>query len=344
MAKAVKLSDIASKFNISTVTVSKALSGQKGVSEELRAKIVKLAEEMNYQQPSSVKRASSAEGYNLGVIISEIFLDTFQSFYWKLYHQIATHAVEKDCFTLLEVITKEDEQSLVMPKLAKEQKTDAILVIGKLKQEYLDQLEENCSNPILYVDYYNDKENCDAIISNSFLGAYRLTNHLFDMGHKKIAYVGSIFATDSIMDRYLGYVKSMLMHGCEINEKYIIEDRRRGAARIEINTADVIQADMPTAFVCNSDYTASYVIKILQEQGYRVPSDVSVVGFDNYLNPDLCEIDITSYEVDFNGMAKEAIYNIRKKIKNPSYRPGVIIVPGRLIHKNSVKKREENQW
>ena len=52
MAKAVKLADIAERVGVSTVTVSKALSGQKGVSEEVREKIHSIAEELGYQQPS----------------------------------------------------------------------------------------------------------------------------------------------------------------------------------------------------------------------------------------------------------------------------------------------------
>ena len=55
MAKAVRLADIGKKLNVSTVTVSKALSGQKGVSEELRAKIIQLADEMGYQSPSEIR-------------------------------------------------------------------------------------------------------------------------------------------------------------------------------------------------------------------------------------------------------------------------------------------------
>lgn len=53
MAKAVKLADIAERLSVSTVTVSKALSGQKGVSEEMREKIKSLAEELGYQRPSA---------------------------------------------------------------------------------------------------------------------------------------------------------------------------------------------------------------------------------------------------------------------------------------------------
>ena len=71
--------------------------------------------------------------------------------------------------------------------------------------------------------------------------------------------------------------------------------------------------NMPTAFVCNSDLTASMVINQLEEQGYRVPEDFSVVGFDNYLFPGLCDVEITTYEVDIREMANKAIHVLLKK-------------------------------
>ena len=77
---------------------------------------------------------------------------------------------------------------------------------------------------------------------------------------------------------------------------------------------------------------------MLQEQGYRVPEDISIVGFDNYLYPGLCNVGITSYEVDYKEMARRAIHSILKKIENPNYKAGVVVVQGKLIIKDSVSR------
>ena len=71
MAKAIKLADIAERVGVSTVTVSKALSGQKGVSEEVREKIRSIAEELGYQQPSAARKSQNQKSYNIGILISE---------------------------------------------------------------------------------------------------------------------------------------------------------------------------------------------------------------------------------------------------------------------------------
>ena len=96
--------------------------------------------------------------------------------------------------------------------------------------------------------------------------------------------------------------------------------------------------NMPTAFVCNSDLTASMVINQLEEQGYRVPEDFSVVGFDNYLFPGLCDVEITTYEVDIREMANKAIHVLLKKVSGERYKQGITIVEGRLVEKASVQQ------
>ena len=336
MAKAVKLSDIAERVGVSTVTVSKALSGQKGVSEEVREKIRSIAEELGYQQPSAARKSQNHKNFNIGILISERFLVKYESFYWQMYQAVATRATAEECFTMLEVIGKAEEESSRMPKLVQERKVDGIIVIGKMMDVYLQHLNTEAGIPVIYLDYYNGREASDSVISNSYYGTYELTYYLYRMGHRKIAYVGTLLVMESITDRYFGYQKALLELGLEQKKGWVLDDRHIETG--EIDTVNMLQIpkDMPTAFVCNCDLTASFLIKKLKDNGYRVPEDISVVGFDNYLYPGLSDIQITTYEVDLKEMAKKAVYNMISKISNENYKPGIHIVEGHMVLKESV--------
>lgn len=336
MAKAVKLSDIAERVGVSTVTVSKALSGQKGVSEEVREKIHSIAEELGYQQPSAARKSQNHKNFNIGILISERFLVKYESFYWQMYQAVATRATAEECFTMLEVIGKAEEESSRMPKLVQERKVDGIIVIGKMMDAYLQHLNTEAGIPVIYLDYYNGREASDSVISNSYYGTYELTYYLYHMGHRKIAYVGTLLAMESITDRYFGYQKALLELGLEQKKGWVLDDRHIETG--EIDTVNMLQIpkDMPTAFVCNCDLTASFLIKKLKDNGYRVPEDISVVGFDNYLYPGLSDIQITTYEVDLEEMARRAIHNMINKISNENYKPGIHIVEGHMVLKESV--------
>ena len=149
MAKTVKLADIAAIVGVSTVTVSKALSDQKGVSEELRVRIKKLADEMGYKQPSTVRKLQAHKSYNIGVVIAEMFLDKYDSFYWQMYQALTTRAVSKGCFTMLEVVSAVNEEAGNLPMIIQEHKVDGLIVIGAMSSGYLTILNEQSGVPVI---------------------------------------------------------------------------------------------------------------------------------------------------------------------------------------------------
>ena len=233
MAKGVRMSDIAQRLGVSTVTVSKALADQKGVSEEMRERIKALAEEMGYKPPVS-NRQEAKRSYNIGVIMAEIYVEKYATFYWEFYQKIITCAVQENCYVILEVLDADREQELEEPKLVQEDKIDGLIILGSIQSKYLRMLKKKCKVPVVYMDFYDKQLQEDCVISNSFYGAYYMTNYLFQMGHEKIGFVGTALATESIMDRYLGYRKSLMEHGVQERADWVIKDREDELSLIHI--------------------------------------------------------------------------------------------------------------
>lgn len=338
MIKTVRLADIAERVGVSVVTVSKALSGQKGVSEEMRVKIKTLADEMGYMPVHSV-RQEKAKSYTVGVITFERYFAKFASFYWKMYQELATRALKENCFSMLEVIAEYDEDALVMPKLL-EERVDGIIVIGKPKRDYLKMLYHNKKIPMVFLDFYDDEEIVDSVISAGFYGMYRMTEYLIRNGHTRIAYVGTLMYTESITDRYFGYCKALMEHGLEQRPEWIFKDRGYGDGLIGVNYRFSFPEDnMPEAFVCNNDVTAYALIEQLAEKGYQVPEDISVVGYDDYLYAEFGDSKITTYSVDMAEMTRVALECLIKRIENIEVNTNVNTVNGHLIERSSVRKR-----
>ena len=340
MAKAVKLADIAEKVGVSTVTVSKALTGQKGVSEEMRRRITQLADEMGYVPAAKTKKSTARKSYNIGLLIEESYLDKYDSFYWQMYQQVATRAMEWGCFTLMEVVGRQMAGELELPKLIREQKVDGIIVLGKMTDDFLSYIRQNTTAPLVYMDFTDEELEADAVVSDSFYGAYQLANYLIGMGHRKIAYVGTLLATTSITDRYLGYTKSLMEHGIPIRSEWQIDDRDLTSGYIDEENLLQLPEEMPTAFMCNCDLTAGKLINKLTRMGYRVPEDISVVGYDDYIYPGICEVGITTYEVDLAEMARRAVGVLLEKMSGRGQNHGIHIVEGHLVIKDSVRRIE----
>ncbi|WP_408070471.1 LacI family DNA-binding transcriptional regulator [Butyrivibrio sp. JL13D10] len=338
MGKAVKLADIAEKLGVSVVTVSKALSGQKGVGEELRAKIVALADELGYRLPSAAEKINTNKGQSIGILIHEKHFSKYNSFYLQMYQMLSVELSSAGYFNLLELVQYDSEKELILPNLVIEGNVSGVIFLGQFSREYCDFVRSKLTVPVQYLDFNDNSEEVHSIVSDNFYGGYYLTNYLFDNGHTDIAFVGSVLKTSSITDRYLGYLKSMMEHGKKINDKWIIEDRDEKTGIIFSPEVMQIPKKMPTAFVCNCDLTAGVLIKKLEKEGYKVPDDISVVGYDNFIFPGTCDIEITTYEVDMPVMVKKTVEILDKLIRNKEVSSKTHIVTGHLVEKKSVKK------
>lgn len=332
MKKSIKMSDIAEKLNISIVTVSKALADKDGVSDELRLKIKQLAGEMGYTYNSTAKSLKEGHTYNIGILVPERFLGKTMSFYWVLYQNISKELMKKDYYAIFEILKLADEENLILPKMIQDQKVDGIIILGQAKRNYVKAVKET-DVPMICMDFYENIPDVDTIVTDNFYGTYLLTDYLIENGHRDIGFVGNIKATSSIQDRYLGYYKALIENDIPYNSHWTISDRIDSGAYIEIALPD----KMPTAFVCNCDETAYRLIKELQQSGFRVPEDISVVGFDNYLISEICDPPITTVEVDMKAMAQTGVEMIVQRINHIHYKTGRRLISGKIIIKNSVK-------
>lgn len=331
----ITMKDIAQKLGVSSVTVSKALNDKDGVSDELKVKIKELAEEMGYRYNTVAKSMKEGLSYNIGVVIPERFAGMAQSFYLKVYQQISLVLEKNGYYGILQILNDEDETNLTLPRVYYERKVDGFIILGQVSKDYIKKIE-SIELPKLFLDFYDENATVDSIVTDNFYGAYELTNYLVQNGHNKIAYVGNLYSTSSIQDRFLGYYKSLLEHHIDLKQELILNDRDERGAYVDID----LPAEMPTAFVCNCDQVAHNLINKLKKQGYSIPDDCSVVGFDNDIYATITEPKLTTIEVDIEEMASSAVKFVIEKVKNKHKKHGRVLVKGKIIYRDSVKKLE----
>lgn len=335
MKKTVTMSDIAKKLAVSTVTVSKALSDKEGVSDEIRSKIKQVANELGYMYNTTSKALKDGLTYNVGIIIAERFIEIGVSFYWELYKKVAEELMKLNYHALFEILKHDDEQNVIIPKMIIDNKVDGVIVLGQVSKSYYNMIK-SMSVPVIFMDFYENDINQDFLVVDNFYSMYFLTNHLIEMGHRDIGFVGNKKATSSIQDRYLGYLKALIENDIDIDRcnQWYISDRSNDSANVVFE----LTPTLPTAFVCNCDNTAYILINKLERQGYHVPNDISVVGFDNYLTPTSDGVKLTTAEVDMRAMSQTGVDILMKKIRNLKVKRGINQINCRIIFGNSVKE------
>lgn len=333
MGKPVRMADIAEKLDISVVSVSKALSGKPGVSEEMRAKVVALANEMGYERNRDYERIMNTG--NIGVLVAERFFSE-NAFYSKLYLALVLKSKEEDSICMIEIVTPEAEADAVLPSLVVGKKVNGVILMGNLSPKYLQAVMKS-GIPCLLLDFHIPGIALDCVISDNQDGGFLLTEYLLSLGRKKIGFVGSIWATSSIMDRYLGYQWALRSAGIQPEEEWLLEDRDLSGNYIPIELPE----ELPDAFLCSCDEVAVHLLEALRQVGKQVPEDVAVCGYDDYRFAGISQLPLTTYQVDVNQMAEVAVKQLSRKVRQKELGALSCIIPGHMIIRDSTEKADQ---
>lgn len=291
---------------------------------------------MGYRVHAGTHGAKDGLTYNIGIIVAKHFISDASSFYWIVYRYIVELLQKQNYYGMLEVVNDHNGMEEI-PNSVLDHKVDGLIVLGQLSDEYISKLISH-QLPTVFLDFYGSREDADAVLSDNFYGAYMLTSHLIENGHRRIGFLGSIGSTSSIQDRYLGYYKALLENRIPLRQDWVIGDRSNES---DIFPEFTLPQDMPTAFVCNCDETAYKLVNQLKNAGYSVPEDISVVGYDNHIYSTICNPRLTTIDVNSRVMSTEAVDIILHKIRDVNYRRGRTLVTGKLVRRESVKKLTE---
>ncbi|WP_053983118.1 LacI family DNA-binding transcriptional regulator [Niameybacter massiliensis] len=330
--KEVTMQYIADQLQISKVTVSKALKDQDGVSDELRQKIKDVARELGYKLPGSDQATITAK--NIVIMVQEKYVDAkeYTTFYLRFYQKLASSLTQRGFMCNLFPLGDNTPSALELNKWFNDSNVGGVIVLGDVKKKHIEIIKD-LQISMLFLDCYNADVSVDCIVTDNYYSTFEITNYLKKCGHSRIGFVGNVNATSSIQDRFLGYCRSLMGSGLPIKFESIIPDRDDSNEEIEF----VLPREMPTAFVCNCDDTAYKFVKHLNEHGYRVPEDVSVVGFDNDIYAEISYPKLTTVAVNVEVMTEKATNLIIDKIQNGERdKLSRIFVTGDTVYRDSV--------
>lgn len=333
MRNLVTMKDIADELDVTVMSVSKALSGKDGVSEDLRAKILAKAEELGYKKnPNSSNDDGSS--HNIGILIAERSMNA-NATYMSLQQPLISNLTQLNYYGITEIISDETEHLLILPKILKENKVSAFIILGQMSKEYV-QILKNTNKPFLFLAHIYDDVNSGGIITDNLYAGFNLANYLIDQGCKSIGFVGNIQFAEAVMDRYLGIAKALLHHGFDLRKEFIIPDVTDFGEEISLILPDT----MPDAFICNDCRTAYKLIHNLEGLEYSIPKDISVAAFDDGIFADIGIPKLTTYSINYNTMAQLAAESIALKLENPNFHIGKKVVHGNVIVRDSVRKQK----
>jgi LacI family transcriptional regulator len=277
-------------------------------------------------------RKAPREHMDIGILIPDRYFEA-ESFYAQMYKRLIKKLAENGHFGLLEILSEEKEQGLIPPNLLLTGHVDGLILLGEPSKAYYRKIAQE-GMPVVYLDFYDEQANADAVAGDNAYGAYRLTSHLIRRGHRRIGFVGNVKATGSIMDRFLGFYRAMLVNDLPVREDWILSDRGITGGLVPPELPE----EMPTAFVCNCDITARMMIELLQKKGYRVPEDVSITGFDDFPAGSENDVPLSTFRVNTDGMIAMAVKTMLDRCAGVQKPFGRMVVGGEPVYRESERE------
>lgn len=274
---AISIKDIAQIAQVSHSTVSRALHHSPLVKGDTGDRIRQIARRMGYR-PSAVARSLvTKKTWTIGVVVTSI-ADPFIA---ELVSGIEETANDHGYSVFLANSTADPEREVKVVHSFHERRVDGILVtasrVGALYLPLLSELKV----PIVLINNQYPGEFAQSVVIDSVTASREATEHLIQLGHKRIAYIGDRFGFQSDTERFTGYRQALGMADLPFLPELVVhgEGNAEGGGPAMAKLLDL--PALPTAVFCYNDLTALGALKKIRERGLTAPQDISLVGFDD---------------------------------------------------------------
>ncbi|SEN23182.1 substrate-binding domain-containing protein [Lihuaxuella thermophila] len=331
MKKKVTMQDIADRLNISKNSVSQALRGKEGVSEETRELIKRVAEEMGYQYPGSRKQEKQGRTGNIGLIASD-FVFYYKNFFGEIYLSIEKEVVKRGMNLHIQSINHDQKENLILPSFIENKMVDGILILSHISTEYINKVIST-GIPTVLVDHHHPNIEADAVLTNNRFGAYLAVQHLIELNHRNIAFVGNVKYSPSYEERYEGYLLALQEYGIEPNEAFIFKNAEE---KEEVILQYIKRLErQPTAWFCVNDGLGFLVNSCLRQQGIRVPDQASICSYDNGQLSKISTPKTTTVDIDLQLYGRRAVELLFWRMENKNEPFQEILLSSKVIIRES---------
>lgn len=305
------IKEIAQRANVSVATVSKALNGKGGASQETIDAILGIAREMNYTPNIFAKNLKSQQSKTLGVITEDLtvfntpeIVDSIDEYCESHdYHYILSNLRISKRF---ERNFAENQQyhdllgGMINTMLSKQ--VEGIIYIGCHSHE-ITFLPSNGQVPFVCAYCYSSEPSIPSVVYDDKKAGYDATSFLIQRGHRNIAVICGQQASTHTMSRLLGYQEALFDHALPYNPHIVVygDWERESGYRF----CQQLMDRGATAIFTHNDLMATGVLDYCNETGIAVGQDLSVVGFDNreismVCKPKLSTVALPLYEIGQN--------------------------------------------
>jgi LacI family transcriptional regulator len=333
------LSDIAKQLNISVSTVSRALHDHPAISKNTKKRVINLAKKLNYQPNLLALSLLNKKTHTIGIIVPEITSYFFSSVINGIQDLIND--------TEYRLIISQSEESFekekrILETLAKV-RVDGLLVSPTSETHNAQHFNNfiDAGSPLVIFDRDCAGFNADKVLVDDYDGAFQAVEYLIKTGCKRIAHISGPADLSISSHRLSGYLDALKKHNITVDSQLIYNvDGFSPEFGVEATKAMLNLPQLPDAIFAINDGIAIGAMYVIKEAGFKIPDQISVVGFDDephssYFIPPLTSVWQPVYDM---GLLSARILLNRLQGNAPNETPRYEILKPELIIRESSKK------
>ena len=333
---AVTIKDVAALAGVSTSTVSRVCNNNPAISRETAERVRRAMAEVGYEPNSSAEPAIPQPIKMIGIVLPPSDPDAFENnFFLKAVRGISQVCNQRQAAST--IITGQDYVELLhsVKTLHLSGRIDGFILLYSRKNDVVSDYLCDQAIPYVIVGKLQDTSGTTLCIDNDNLTAGRdAADYLYNLGHRRIGFLGKGKNHLYAADRQAGWQLSLLLHGLIPRSEDCIEMEHVHSDDSPLREL-LCQEDRPTAFVVSDDLLGLVLERACAATGLSIPEDISIIAFNNSLYGQLASPQLTSVAINAYQLGQEAATQIIGYLDNPNIRTTRTIVPHRIVERSS---------
>jgi len=340
---AVTIKDVAKLAKVNPSTVSRVIANNPRISEKTKLVVREAMEQLGYHPNLNARSLVNKNTQTIGIIMPSSAEKAFQNpFFAEVLRGISSKANQQKYAIYMSTGATEEETFRGVVNMVQGRRVDGVILLySRVNDSIMNFLQEEnfpfvvIGKPLVHPELVNHVDN------DNQTAAADITNYLIELGHRNIAFVGGSLELVVTIDRLEGYKQALQEAGIPIRQEYLVQEEFLKEGGQEAVAELVSLPEPPTAIVAADDIMAFGVLSNLHERGIRVPEDLSVVSFNNLMLAEFSRPSLTSMEIHIFQLGLEAVQCLVERIREPELPAKRIIVPHKLIFRDSCQKVKE---
>lgn len=326
--------DVAREAGVSDATVSRVFNNKDNVRQATRERVLEAASRLGYIANLQARILAGGKSNIIGLLVPG--LDT--AYTVEIIRGIDIELSQAGYEMLLYTTRRRgSNEASYLQYIANGLSEGLLLVVPLLSHAYFKTLSD-LQYPYVLIDEIDETGKSYSVDSSNTQGAYDATRYLIELGHTAIGFIKGMAGLHSSRARLQGYLNAMQDHNIEVKDEYILSGNFNLSSGYEQMHKLLDSSSPPTAVFASNDMMALGAMNAIRERGLDIPSDISVVGFDDIPQASTTHPKLTTVRQPLEQMGRFGVQLLLEQIANPDRTPSHTTLATELIIRDSCQQ------